>query len=279
MAVSLSNALDLIFPSLYNHHKQVCYIATAIAEELDLSSAEYRNIFLASILHDIGAVSLTEDLDLNEFDAQNCHAHGSHGSRFFEIFSPLKSSANLVKHHHVNWDNGNGSVFKGEPVPFGSHIIHISDRVSVLLEKETPIFEQAPFITQKIKQHIGDRYNPEIAKAFFKVSQKENFWLDLTSPFLGNALKEKFKNQIIELDLEGLLEFSKFYSSIIDGRSQFTSNHSCGVATNAEILASKLDIEEKERLKIKVDGYLHDLDKLVVPKTILEKPGRLSDEE
>jgi response regulator RpfG family c-di-GMP phosphodiesterase len=279
MALSLSNALDLIFPTLYNHHKQVCYISTVIAEELDLCTEEYRNIFLASILHDIGAVSLTEDLDIAEFDTQHCHAHGIHGSRFFEIFTPLKSSANLIKHHHVNWDNGNGNVFKSEIVPIGSHIIHLADRVSVLIKSGTPVFGQVPLLVSKIKECVGGRFHPKVSEAFFKVSEKESFWLDITSPFLENVLKEKFKNQIIELDIEGLLEFSKFYSSIIDSRSKFTSNHSCGVAISGEILATKLELPERDCLKIKVAGYLHDLGKLVVPKHILEKPGKLSEEE
>ena len=38
-------------------------------------------------------------------------------------------------------------------------------------------------------------------------------------------------------------------------------------------------MSEEERHMIQIAGYLHDLGKLVVPKSILEKAGRLTDEE
>jgi response regulator RpfG family c-di-GMP phosphodiesterase len=279
MAISLSNALDLIIPSLYNHHKQVCYISTIIAEEMDCSFSEYRNIFLASILHDIGAVALSEGCDLKDFDIQHCHEHGDIGAKFFNIFTPLNDSADLVKFHHVNWDNGKGNLLGGCQVKLGSHIIHLADRVSVLIDPNEQIFGQIPVIYEKLKMNVGSKFHPEVYKAFIKASEKESFWLDLSSPFLQNVLKEKFQNHTIKLDMAGLLEFSKFYSSIIDSRSNFTANHSCGVATTGEILAKKMNLPEKYCSKIKIAGYLHDLGKLVVPKNILEKPGHLSDKE
>ena len=64
----VSDAIDLISPLLVNHHSRVAYGAYAIAHDLGLPNRHVNEIALAAILHDIGAFSCMERLDLLRFE-------------------------------------------------------------------------------------------------------------------------------------------------------------------------------------------------------------------
>ena len=84
---------------------------------------------------------------------------------------------------------------------------------------------------------------------------------------------------MIELDMERLISLSSVFSKIIDYRTKFTAAHSSGVAAVAKALAKLVGFSDLECLMMEIAGYLHDLGKLAVPAEILEKPGKLTEEE
>jgi HD-GYP domain-containing protein (c-di-GMP phosphodiesterase class II) len=57
---SLSAVLDLIDFELIDHHNRVCYIATRLATHLRFSVEETNEIFMAAIMHDMGAIALSQ---------------------------------------------------------------------------------------------------------------------------------------------------------------------------------------------------------------------------
>ena len=78
---------------------------------------------------------------------------------------------------------------------------------------------------------------------------------------------------------EDLLSLGKLYSQIIDFRSSFTATHSSGVSAVAAALADLMRFSTQECLHMRLAGYLHDIGKLIVPESILEKDGPLTPEE
>lgn len=72
-----------------------------------------------------------------------------------------------------------------------------------------------------------------------------------------------------------IIELTKIFANIIDFRNPFTATHSAGVAKTAEKLAELAGFSENECKMMLVAGYLHDLGKLAVSKSILDKPGNL----
>ena len=55
--------------------------------------------------------------------------------------------------------------------------------------------------------------------------------------------------------------------------------HSIGVAKKAAALAEHLGYDRLDIQKIYLAGALHDIGKMAIGNEILEKPGRLTDEE
>lgn len=60
---------------------------------------------------------------------------------------------------------------------------------------------------------------------------------------------------------------------------EYTFRHSVDVATISMILAKHLNFSQQEMHDIGLCGLLHDIGKADIPSTILNKPGRLTDEE
>jgi diguanylate cyclase (GGDEF)-like protein/putative nucleotidyltransferase with HDIG domain len=65
----------------------------------------------------------------------------------------------------------------------------------------------------------------------------------------------------------------------VDAKDRYTRLHSEQVSRYADLLASRLDIDPRERTLIRQAALLHDVGKIGVPDTILRKPGSLTDEE
>ena len=271
----LSDIIDLISPAINNHHKRVAYIALTIAEELNLSLTEQNEIMMAGALHDIGALTLEQKLEFLEFESES-HEHGLLGYKLLKTFSPFAVIATLVRYHHVPWQHGLGAAFEGNPVPTGSHILHLADRVAVLINTQENILTQADSICDRISVLSGERFAPDLVDAFLSLARKEFFWLDVVSPFIGTTLCNKARLPTLLLNLDGFVTVAKIISHIIDFRSRFTSTHSCGVAVTCRELSKLIGFSETESRMIEIAGYLHDLGKLAVPSDILEKPARLT---
>jgi HD-GYP domain-containing protein (c-di-GMP phosphodiesterase class II) len=58
IVLSLSNAIDLIDSNITDHHKRVAYISFSLAKQMNFSETEIRDLVLAALLHDCGAVNL-----------------------------------------------------------------------------------------------------------------------------------------------------------------------------------------------------------------------------
>ena len=68
-------------------------------------------------------------------------------------------------------------------------------------------------------------------------------------------------------------------SQIIENKSEHTGQHVRRVAEYTEVLCRSLGYNEEESWKISLAAMMHDVGKIMLPETILEKPGKLTAEE
>jgi putative nucleotidyltransferase with HDIG domain len=76
-----------------------------------------------------------------------------------------------------------------------------------------------------------------------------------------------------------LLDTIKAIAATIDARDGYTHRHSERVATLTSHLARELGLSEAERETAELSALLHDVGKIAVPDSILNKPGKLTPEE
>jgi len=279
LTICLSEAMDFIDPAVVNHHKQVAYIAYRIGTGMGLPHSSLNELMMAGALHDIGAFSLKERMDTLAFEVKNPHLHAERGYALLRSFGPMSDIAEIIRFHHLPWNRGSGGVLKDRHVPVASHILHLADRVAVLINKKHEVLNQVPSICRKIREAADTRFMPQIVDAFMGVAEKEYFWLDSVSPSMRPLLPDTLGSSSIGLSSGDMMDFAKLFSRIIDFKSPFTATHSSGVAISAELLSGFIGFTEYERRIMRIAGYLHDLGKLAVPVEILHKPSGLDDQE
>jgi HD-GYP domain-containing protein (c-di-GMP phosphodiesterase class II) len=275
----LAKTVDMMSPAVAQHHMRTAYLAMRLSEELGLPADERRDIVIASTLHDIGAFSLNERLDLLEFEETRPMQHSMAGYLLLKSFRPFSAAAALVEFHHVPWRHGQGAASGGKAVPRGSHLIHLADRVTVLIARDRPVLSQVGRICEIIGRRKGETFVPEFVDALLRLAEKDYLWMEVASDAIESILKRNTSFPSPGMDLDMLIEFSRLIGRVIDFRSGFTATHSSGVAAVATVLARRVGFSEQECRMLEIAAYLHDLGKLAIPTEILEKPDKLTTDE
>ncbi len=279
LVLTMANAVDLVSPAVGGHHKRVTYISSQLARELKLPPRDTFDLVVAAALHDIGAFSVKERVETLEFEIKNPHAHAEMGFLFLKRFQPFLRLADIVRFHHVPWDDGRGTIFNGHVVPPSSHILHLADRIDVASLGGDIGIPNPSGVLDRINRESGRTFNPEAVDAFGAFAEKEYVWLDLGSSNLDRILSDTLSEQLLVLDDEGMLSFAQLLAHLVDFRSRYTSTHTAGVAETARFLAEHVGMDWSHCQRVRLAGYLHDLGKLAVGREILDKEGSLEERE
>lgn len=143
-------------------------------------------------------------------------------------------------------------------------------------EEETPI---APSTLQTIeKLKVPDRAKVTLSESvkarvsegiqYLYSNTSSDSFTDAANNIAGDLMKAITDNDAIAIDINTL--------KVSD---EYTFKHSVDVATIAMVIAKKHGMSEKEVYEIGVSGLLHDLGKSQISNEILNKAGRLTEEE
>lgn len=276
LLLSLSDSLDLASPMLSHHQMRTAFIAWKIGEVADLSSDCLERLFMSSLLHDVGALSLEHKISLHQSETKDPEPHCILGEIFFSQVPMFADSAKVVRYHHKEWQEWEETL--NEPIVLLSQILMLADTLERMIDRNKYILHQDQELVSNICS-MNRQISPEVAEMLRAIAGQEDFWFDLVSPRLYSLLLHYGPGQSTEIDQSQLLVISEMFRNLIDFRSRFTSTHSSGVAASASALASLYGLTEVEVELMKIAGNLHDLGKLVIPNSILEKPDKLTKEE
>ena len=81
------------------------------------------------------------------------------------------------------------------------------------------------------------------------------------------------------VDESYLDDIAAAFAQVIDSKSPYTSGHSERVTLFADLIAEQLGFSLPQRRWLKRAALLHEIGKLGVSNTILDKPGKLDDDE
>ncbi len=276
--LSLSDAIDIASPDIASHQMRTAFIAWKIARAAGLSDGEINNIFLAAIFHDIGALSLEDKTRLHAgLKNVDINAHCILGEELFKLSSLLMPSARIVRYHHRPWRSWDESI--GHPDVMGAQIVFLADTIERSVLRNEYILHQVDDIRTRIASLGGPTIHKDIVEIFMLVSRYEDFWLDMVSPRLYSLLLHYGpfrKNEIYEKDI---FSIASIFRHLVDFKSRFTATHSTGVAQCAVMLSQYLGFTDSETTQMEIAGYFHDLGKLAVPNSVLEKQGKLTKRE
>ncbi|MGQ9556671.1 MAG: HD domain-containing phosphohydrolase [Desulfurispora sp.] len=278
---SLSLAMDFHSHGLLRHHQRVALLALRLAEEMGLPEEQCLLLYQAAIVHDAGVSTWQDKSTLGQFELEQAARHSQRGAVLLQLLDRATGTtlAPVLLSHHDRWDGrDNPSGLAGEAIPLAARIIHLADRVDVLLQNGYVLHYQQQ-IVDKVSQLAGSVFDPQLVRLFARLARRESLWLDLTGYFMSELLQQEIRRWPLQINLAGLLALGEIFSAVVDAKSPFTHRHSRLVAAVAARLAEGLGFEEREVQQVRLAGLLHDLGKLSVPESILEKPGRLTEAE
>ena len=173
--------------------------------------------------------------------------------------------------------NGQGRPQRlaGEAIPLYARIALLAQVVDVF---HTAGGQQAALA--EVRERSGSWFDPRLVSVFECVAAEAAFWEMLASPQVMTAvLALEPASHSVALDEDYLDDIAAAFGQVVDSKSPYTSGHSVRVALYTDLIGEALGLSAERRRWLKRGALLHDVGKLGVSNSILDKPGKLDDEE
>ena len=276
VSYALSEALDMVGIDDLYHGKRVSYMSSEICKKLNFSQEKIDKIINIGMLHDCGVSSTDTHMSLvTELDWDGSNDHCIRGAELLESVYFYKDYAEVILYHHTHWSD----LIKldiADDIKLNANIILLTDRVDALRAQSKTHTE----IIEILENQKSKMFKSELVDIFIEISKADSFWLYLETHNLELFLYDWIHDNIEkEYEYNQLKEIAYMFSNIVDAKSVFTSEHSKNVAKVCLYIADKFDLDEKQMETLELAALLHDLGKLRVDDSILDKKGPLSIEE
>jgi HD-GYP domain-containing protein (c-di-GMP phosphodiesterase class II) len=217
-------------------------------------------------------VAATQQADSRDLVKIRCE-RGSYIAKKLGFSDAVAEGIHSLDEH---W-NGGGypNHLLGEEIPMFSRIANLCQTLEVFYEARGE--EDA---LDAVQARSGRWFDPDLVAATMSLSKQGILWLGLDSKdLLENVLVMEPEERRLIADDATVDSICLAFADIIDAKSPFTYQHSNGVADAAMDIAIHFGMNELEKKQLRRAALMHDIGKLSVPNSILEKPGKLTDEE
>ncbi|SFD46962.1 HD domain-containing phosphohydrolase [Clostridium uliginosum] len=267
--IIIQRGLNSVDKRLLDHGEKVAYILLKMLKTQGKYSQDHiLKLCTLAIFHDIGAYKVTERDKLLDIDSIAPINHAIYGSLFIKYFSPVADLSEVVLGHHFTA----GYLKKRSEIhiPNEALILGLADYIA-LIHLKNNVIEEKIIINKKVD------YLEENINLFLEASKSTNFNEYLSSNIYKKELYDFF--DIKSINKEEIIKYIKMLAYTIDFRSKATVRHTIVVEGTSYEIAKLYGIDEDEAVRIKIAATLHDIGKIAIPVSILEKPGKLTTEE
>lgn len=173
--------------------------------------------------------------------------------------------------------NGRGRPrgLKGEEIPIHARI--------ALMAQVIDVFHQIggrDVALRELRNRSGTWFDPVLVEVASSLFSDDVFLESLKADHLDRLVQElEPEGRFLMVDDDLVDEIAEAFGQVVDAKSPWTAGHSKRVALYADIIATKMVVEDSRRRWIKRGALLHDLGKLGVSNSILDKEGSLTPEE
>ncbi|MBB3221264.1 HD-GYP domain-containing protein [Pseudoduganella umbonata] len=129
---------------------------------------------------------------------------------------------------------------------------------------------------REARARSGQWFDPELVAAFEDVALDDAFWTVLASPGVDAAVRMlEPAGKVVPLDDDYLDDIATAFGQVVDSKSPYTSGHSARVALYTDLIAEQMGISPERRRWLYRGALLHDVGKLGVSNSVLDKAGSL----
>lgn len=280
---SVSRALDSVEHEFMgvavNHSKRTAYISMRLCAHVGCSAEEIFDMASCAVLHDN---ALTEyALQVGKKGAaqlENIAYHCRSGEENARSFPFLGDTKNIVLHHHENWDGSGYFALAGNDISLRAAALRIADNMDVLFSFNTYDANTEAKVREHLIASRENLYNPVLVDAFLEILN-EGMLRDMTDTHIDAALSAIMPDCKRNIASEEMLMACQVFAAIIDARSRFTLRHTVGIAQKVAVMAEHYQFSREHTNNLVIAAYLHDIGKLTIPLSILEKEGPLDEDE
>ena len=131
---ALAGFTEMNSPHIGSHSRRVAARSKAMARLLGMNSIDTMQLEVASLLHDIGEIALSQEIlkkpanQLKPGEIQIWQKHVLQGEGVLRLVPKFEKASKMIRHHHENY-NGSGfpDKLKGDNIPLGARIIAVAD--------------------------------------------------------------------------------------------------------------------------------------------------------
>ncbi|MDA3823178.1 MAG: HD domain-containing protein [Bacteroidales bacterium] len=241
--LSITSLLDYtemdILENVTNHGRRVAYISLRIGERLNFSREDLFDIGSHALLHDVGA---TQSISKQT------------------IATIKRDDLEKYRDHCI----------------FGQKII---DNSSSFTNRKNIILYHHETVLQDVVQKTGTLFNPFLTLKLQEIAKEKTFWMDIEPQNIDFALVKHLPVVSKLIDEKTFYNMAETISAIVDAKSTFTSLHCKGLEKKALKVARSCGFSSQKTEQFRLAALLHDIGKLVVPTSILNKTTSLSPDE
>lgn len=170
------------------------------------------------------------------------------------------------------WDGQGPNGVRGDDISLAARVCSVAGRAELFYSAGGE--EAAREVVRTAAERILD---PKIAASFLELANERPPWAGLTSPGLwSDVLALEPPSRRLSVDERGIDEVALAAADLVDLKSPYTVGHSRGVARIAEEAARRLHLAPSDVVSLRRAALMHDLGRVGIPNTILDKPGPLT---
>ncbi|MBF0634146.1 MAG: HD domain-containing protein [Nitrospinae bacterium] len=166
---SLAMAAEAKDDDTGDHIRRIQSYIAALALRVGLSREDVELISLSSIMHDVGKISVPDDIlkkpgKLSDEELEVMRLHTKHGMNILPNKAFFEMARAIAKHHHERWDGtGYPDKLAGENIPFAARMVAIAD-VFDALTSNRPYKQAWPFdvAIEVMKKGAGTQFDPKL---------------------------------------------------------------------------------------------------------------------
>lgn len=203
-----------------------------------------------------------------ELFATRCQ-RGAEIARLLRFPEPVAAGIYSLDEHY----NGQGKPdrLSGEQVPLMSRIALMAQVIDVFHKTGG---SQAAL--NEVRRRSGSWFDPALLTVFEQIAQQDAFWQGLAADdIMEQILELEPSSHAVNLDEDYLDDIAAAFGQIVDSKSPYTSGHSARVALYTDLIGEQLGFDHDRRRWLKRAALLHDVGKLGVSNSVLDKPGKL----
>ncbi len=198
------------------------------------------------------------------------------GAAIAKMLAMPSATCEAIRSIDEHW-NGDGMPqgLRADAIPVLSRIVCLAQTVEVF---EHDFDVDAAYAVAHARR--GRWFDPTIVNCLDAFRDDAMFWADLKCADTLSALARcEPRQRIVYADELRLDTVAEAFAKVIDAKSPFTARHSQNVAFLATRTARELSLPQRDVRAIRRAALLHDVGKLGVSNSVLDKPGPLDPPE